>query len=252
MKNMKLVFFEDFDDKLDENIWIPLEISKPANKENQYYLPRNYEVKDSKLILYARKEQYGGKQYTSCRIETRDRLKIKYGRVEIKAKIPFGLGTWPAIWMMGQNIGKVGWPQCGEIDIMEHVGYNPGFINYWIHTGTLNHRVNKQRGGRIYIKDLEKSFHVYALQWSNDYLDIYIDDIRVFTMQKKDYNGENEWPFDQEFYLIFNIAVGGTWGGSHGIDDSIFPQTMEIDYVKIYQLVNDEYHFDQDQERQYL
>ncbi len=254
MKNLKLIFFDDFDGNvLDRSKWNIITEGNPANNEEQYYLPKNVEVRDSKLFLIAKKETYKHKKYTSGRVDTQGLFSLKYGRVEVKAKVPAGIGTWPAAWMLGDSIKKVGWPKCGEIDIMEHVGYNPNFSNFWLHTGLLNHTVNKQRGGRIYVENNLEKFHIYSVEWTNEYLDIYIDQIRVFSLLKRNSDTNDEWPFDQSFFIILNLAIGGTWGESKGIDDESFPQTFEIDYVKAYEFVEiPNKIIDLDQKREFL
>lgn len=252
MKDYKLSFFDDFDGKeLDCKYWNIVEQEHNYNNEDQYYTKDNYYIENSNLVIVAKKEVKGSKLYTSCRINTQDKVSIQYGRIEVKAIIPLGKGTWPAIWMLGDNVKEVGWPRCGEIDIMEHVGYNKGYINYWLHSGNRNHTVNAQKGGRSYLKNLDQ-FHVYALEWGKDYLEIYIDDVRIFKINKKADDTVNEWPFDQPFHLIINLAIGGIWGGSRGIDEEIFPSKMLIDYVKIYEIIDNEEIIDIDSQRKFL
>lgn len=253
-RKYKLVFEDHFDkDKLDENIWTVIHRKDSPNKELQYYKNDNYYLKDSKLVLVAKKEDYEGKNYTSCLINTRGKYTFKYGRIEICAKIPKGRGTWPALWFIGHPETKdVWWPACGEIDLMEHVGYNSNFINCWFHTGSCNHRLNTQRGGRLYVKDVFEKFHIYSLEWTKDFIDIYVDDVRVYSLWRKESDTFMEWPFDHPYSLLMNIAIGGQWGGSRGVDDSIFPVTMEIDYIRYYQFENDEKIVDLDYKREYL
>ena len=254
-RKLKLVFEDHFDNEtLNENIWTVIDRENSPNKEWQYYKSDNYYLRDSKLVLVAKKEKYGNKEYTSCLVNTRDKYTFKYGRIEICAKLPKGRGTWPALWFVGhpEDNEKKWWPMCGEIDLMEHVGYNSNFINCWFHTGSCNHRLNTQRGGRLYVKDIYEKFHVYALEWTKDFIDIYVDDVRIYSLQRKESDTYSEWPFDQPYSLIMNIAIGGQWGGSRGVDDSIFPVTMEIDYVRYYKMENEEKFLDLDQNREYL
>ena len=254
-RKLTLVFEDHFDDEvLNDKVWTVIDRRDSPNKESQYYRKDNYYLKDSKLVLVAKKEDYEGKNYTSCLVNTRDKYTFKYGRIEICAKLPKGRGTWPALWFVGhpEEKEKKWWPMCGEIDLMEHVGYNPNFINCWFHTGTCNHRLNTQRGGRLYVKDIFDKFHVYALEWTKDFIDIYVDDIRIYSLQRKDSDTYGEWPFDHPYSLLMNIAIGGQWGGSRGIDDSIFPVTMEIDYVRYYKMENEEKFLDLDAHREYL
>lgn len=206
-----------------------------GNQELQYYTSRteNAKVSNGNLIITAKKENYSGYSYTSARLVTRSKISWKYGRIEVRANIPAGRGIWPAIWMLPDqwNYGDGGWPDNGEIDIMEYVGFNPGVIY-----GSLHNHTNY--GGNsitqtISISGVEDSFHVFALEWSEEKIDLYVDDSKYFTYYNPNTGWEN-WPFNKEFYLILNIAVGGTWGGQQGVDDSIFPQTFEIDYIRVY------------------
>ncbi len=208
-----------------------------GNNEAQYYTTdsKNIRVENGNLIIEAHKDSLGGKAYTSTRIISKQKGDWLYGRIEVRAKLPKGKGTWPAIWMLSTDWKYGGWPASGEIDIMEHVGYDPGVVHGTIHTEKYNHIKQTQKEGKITIADAMDQFHVYAIDWTKDKIDFFVDDNLYHTVvrgQQDDFNG---WPFDQKFHLIMNIAVGGNWGGKEGIDDSIWPQRMEIDYVRIYQ-----------------
>lgn len=208
-----------------------------GNNEKQFYTrndPDNARVENGVLIIEARKEQMDSSAYTSARLVTRGKHAQRYGRVEVRAKLPSGRGTWPAIWMLPRENQYGGWPRSGEIDIMEHVGYEPDSVFGTVHTEAYNHSIGTQRGGQIYLPDAETAFHTYAIDWTTDQIDFWVDDQKYFTFQNEK-SGSEAWPFDQAFYLILNIAVGGNWGGAQGIDDSIWPQRMEIDYVRFYQ-----------------
>ena len=152
-----------------------------------------------------------------------------------RVRVPAARGTWPAIWTLGTNRAQVGWPACGEIDIMEFVGYEPGVIHANVHTRAYNHARGTGRGDRTKVPDASEAFHVYAVEWHPDRMDFFVDDKRYFTYAKEKNAGADVWPFDQPHYLILNLAIGGAWGGQRGIDDAIFPQWFEIDYVRIYQ-----------------
>jgi len=208
-----------------------------GNNELQYCTDSttNVRVEDGLLIIEARKDSLKGFGYTSTRIISKQKGDWLYGRIEVKAKLPKGLGTWPAIWMLSTDWKYGGWPQSGEIDIMEHVGYDPGVIHGTIHTETYNHMKQTQKEGKITIADAESTFHVYAIDWSENKIDFFVDDTLYHTVTRDSKDTSNEWPFDQRFHLIMNIAVGGNWGGAKGIDDSIWPQRMEVDYVRVYQ-----------------
>lgn len=207
-----------------------------GNNELQYYTnrPENVIVQDGKLVITARKEDYSGNAYTSSRILTRGQGDWLYGRIEVRAKLPEGVGTWPAIWMLPTDWVYGGWPASGEIDIMEHVGFNHGTVHGTIHTEAYNGMDGTQRGGDIYLDDVHTNFHVYTIGWEPDSIFWYVDDTHFFTYPNYG-TGYERWPYDQRFHLIMNIAIGGNWGGIEGVDDSIFPQTLEIDYVRVYQ-----------------
>ncbi|WOO37467.1 family 16 glycosylhydrolase [Anaerocolumna sp. AGMB13020] len=210
-----------------------------GNNELQYYTPGdNAWVEDGKLILEARKAEKEEKEYTSARLITKGKGDWLYGRIDVRAKLPKGLGTWPAIWLLssGQEYGN--WPASGEIDIMEHVGYNQDTIHASIHTQAYYHSINTQKTATKYVKGVSEDFHLYSLIWLPDIIKILIDGEVYFTFKPTDYE-ENpsyrEWPFNKKMYLILNLAVGGNWGGAKGIDSSVYPQRMEIDYVRVYQ-----------------
>lgn len=208
-----------------------------GNNEAQFYTKdnKNIRVENGNLIIEARKDSVGGKAYTSTRIVSKHKGDWLYGRIEVRAKLPQGKGTWPAIWMLSTDWKYGGWPASGEIDIMEHVGYDPGVIHGTIHTEKYNHVKGTQKEGKITIADAMDQFHLYVIDWTEDKIDFFVDDKLYHTVVRDPADDFNGWPFDQKFHLIMNIAVGGNWGGKEGIDDSIWPQRMEIDYVRIYQ-----------------
>ncbi len=209
-----------------------------GNNELQYYTENRQEnarVEDGRLVIEAVKEAYGGRDYTSARLVSRDKGDWLYGRFEIRAKLPAGRGTWPAIWMLSTDWVYGGWPRSGEIDIMEHVGYDMQRIHGTIHTDDFNHTRGTQIGNSILASNVDTEFHVYAMEWRPHRIDIFMDGLRYFTVTDNG-TGVGAWPFDQRFHLLMNIAVGGDWGGAQGVDDSIFPQRMEVDYVRVYSI----------------
>ncbi len=207
-----------------------------GNNELQYYTQyrkENARVENGSLIIEARKEAFEGKKYTSARLVTKTKGDWLYGRIEVRAKLPKGLGTWPAIWMLPTDWKYGGWPNSGEIDIMEHVGYDPNVIVGSTHSLKYYFKIGTQRNKTIRIPDVFATFHTYAVEWYADRIDFFVDETKYFT-SPNDGTTWQEWPFDQRFHLILNIAFGGDWGGSKGIDDSIFPVRMEVDYVRVY------------------
>jgi beta-glucanase (GH16 family) len=208
-----------------------------GNNELQFYTndPKNIRVEGGHLIIEAHKEKKENKSYTSTRIISKSKGDWLYGRIEVKAKLPQGKGTWPAIWMLSTDWKYGGWPESGEIDIMEHVGYDPGVIHGTIHTEAYNHMKQTQKEGKITITDCQDNFHLYTIEWTKDKIDFFVDDQLYHTVTRDPEDAYKEWPFDQRFHLIMNIAVGGNWGGAQGVDESIWPQKMEIDYVRVYQ-----------------
>lgn len=210
-----------------------------GNNELQYYTAKrteNARVKNGKLIIEARKEDYQGKSYTSARLSTQGKQAWKYGRIEALAKLPKGVGTWPAIWMLGNNISTSNWPTCGEIDIMEHVGFDENVIHGTLHTEAYNHGKHTEKGDTLRVSNVTSGFHLYAVEWTASQIDFLVDNQKFYSVRKADLgNTEAQWPFDQSFFLILNVAVGGKWGGRQGIDERIWPQRMEVDYVRVYQ-----------------
>lgn len=208
-----------------------------GNNEDQFYTEKrneNAEVADGKLFIHALKEDYEGKKYTSARLITKGKGDWLYGKFEISAKLPKGRGMWPAIWMLPTDWEYGGWPASGEIDIMENVGYMPDTILASSHTKTYNHSISTQRSGNIHIPTCYDEFHVYQLEWEPEEYRVYVDNKHFFTFRNEG-TGPNEWPYDKRFHLLLNVAIGGNWGGLKGIDESVFPQTMEVDYVRVYQ-----------------
>jgi len=209
-----------------------------GNNEEQFYTEarlENARVNGGVLTITARKEAYEeGFDYTSARLRTKSKGDWLYGRVEVMAKLPDGRGMWPAIWMLPTDWAYGNWPASGEIDIMENVGYDPWVIVASVHTETYNHMIGTQKNATITVEDCYTDFHVYALEWEKDEIRVYVDDTHYFTF-KNEGTGYREWPFNQRFHLLLNVAVGGNWGGAQGIDDTIFPRSMVVDYVRVYQ-----------------
>jgi beta-glucanase (GH16 family) len=207
-----------------------------GNNELQYYTnasTNNARVANGILTIEARKESIGGNAYSSARLVTKGKLEFQYGKIEIRAKLPYGRGTWPALWMLGAN-NNYTWPNDGEIDIMEHVGYDLGNVYGTIHTKSYNHTLGTQRSANTFLADCHQAFHVYSLDWSSQKIVIAVDGINFFTFTNEN-TGYDTWPFNNKMFLLLNIAVGGSWGGIQGVDNTIFPAKMEVDYVRVYQ-----------------
>lgn len=209
-----------------------------GNQELQYYTDRleNARVENGELVIEARKENFGGNQYTSCRLVTRGKAEWRYGRFEVRAKLPQGLGTWPAIWMLAakQHYGDQYWPHNGEIDIMEHVGFDPGIVHASVHTKAFYHSIGTQKTAKIPVPTAIADFHTYRIDWTTDTIRAFVDDQPYFIFAN-DGQGWEHWPFDQPFYLLLNIAFGGSWGAAQGVDPGVLPQRMEVDWVRVYQ-----------------
>jgi beta-glucanase (GH16 family) len=236
-KSWQLVWQDEFDGPgLDtanwtHNVWPP----RKVNDEDQAYTARakNVRVEDGHLVIEAHREDYEGAAYTSGRIHTSGKADFLYGRFEVRARLPRGQGTWPAIWMLPSD-PMVYATSCSNDAIMEHVGYQMNHIHGTVHTRAYYWRMWEQRKGRIVIDDAADAFHIYAAEWSPERIDIFVDDSLYFTYVNE-HKSWREWPFDQPFNLILNIAVGGAWGRAGGpIDDSIFPQRMLVDYARVF------------------
>ncbi len=256
----KLVWSDEFDvdGAPDPDNWnIEEWPARKVNDEDQAYTSRekNVRVRDGMLEIEAHVEDYDEAKYTSGRIQSSGKADFLYGRFEIRAKLPRGQGTWPALWMLPSdpftyatkcggdtdwqgNADCDAWPNSGEIDIMEHVGYQMDHVHGTVHTKAYYWQTWEQRKGRILLDSVDEQFHVYALDWSPERIDAYVDDVLYFTYINEGKDWE-EWPFDHPFHLILNIAVGGAWGRAGGpIDDSVFPQQMIVDWVRVYQKSN--------------
>ena len=225
------------------------------NRESQYYTKErkeNARVEDGCLVIEARKEDWPNPdyragaesrrpqrsrekaEYTSASLITKGKESWTCGRIEVRAKLPSGRGVWPAIWMLGTNIRDVGWPRCGEVDIMEYVGFDPNTVHANVHMAKYNHTKGTGKGSKIETDKPYESFHTYAVEWTPEKMDFFFDENKYFTFSNE-HTGVDAWPFDQPMYLILNLAIGGSWGGQKGIDESIFPQKFLIDYVRVYQ-----------------
>jgi beta-glucanase (GH16 family) len=210
-----------------------------GNNELQYYTnsTNNAVVSNGKLVITARKESFNGSNYTSARLVTRNKGDFLNGRVEVRAKLPSGRGTWPAIWMLPTDWEYGSWPNSGEIDIMEHVGYDPNRVHFSVHTEAYNHTKNTQKSNNRIIPTAMTEFHTYRMDWTPYAVRGYYDDQFMFEFVNEG-KGSAVWPFDKKFHLLLNFAVGGNWGGVNGVDDTVFPAAFEIDYVRVYKMID--------------
>jgi beta-glucanase (GH16 family) len=237
-----LTFREEYDGPagtgIDTSKWTPVNRGDGfGNNELQFYTPRSENVRmdgDGSLIIEVLEENYMGRMYTSTRLESIGKFEQTYGRFEIRARLPFGQGIWPAFWLLGNDIGEVSWPQCGEIDIMEHVGRTPS-TNY----GSLHgpgysggNPLSQQYmlpGGARFADD----FHEYAVEWERDVVRWYVDGNLYHTRTPDDVPQGGEWVYDHPFYMVLNVAVGGPFPGNPD-DTTTFPQRLLVDYVRVY------------------
>jgi len=248
----KLIWADEFNYKgLPDSTKWDYEFGFIRNQEMQYYTKNRLEnarVEDGKLIIEGRKEPFKNPnyktdsknwmenreyaQYTSASIITLNKMQWQYGRIEIRAKLPHGKGVWPAIWALGVNMSEVGWPLCGEIDIMEFVGHDPDKVYATVHYGIGDKGKHKSKGGNIKTKAPYNDFHVYVMEWDKNKIDFFFDNTKYFTFNLDEAQDNAGEQFRKPFYLLMNLALGGAWGRE--IDDSIFPQKYLIDYVRVY------------------
>ena len=256
----QLVWSDEFDyegkpnpEKWSYDIWPVAKV----NEEDQTYTDRleNVYVKDGKLHITALREDFNDAKYTSGRIHSQGKGDFLYGRAEIKAKLPKGQGSWAAIWMLPSDPYRYSttckpnedwqgsatcdaWPNSGEIDIMEHVGYDMQTIHGTVHNEAYYWAKWEQRKAAFEGVNVDSEFHVYSLEWTPESITIFFDDTPYFHYINEG-EGWRSWPYDHPYHIILNLAVGGMWGRAGGpINDSIFPATMEVDYVRIYQSKN--------------
>jgi beta-glucanase (GH16 family) len=235
----QLVMQDEFDTNgsLDQSLW-SYNIGKGTNgwgnNELQYYTdrPENIIVENGMLKITAREELYLGTSYTSARILTKGKYEKKYGRIEARIKLPWGKGLWPAFWMIGANSDTVIWPQCGEIDIMEYLGNQPTKVFGSVHGPGYSGGNSVSQTFTLQSDRFDTDFHIFGIEWGENYINYYVDDVLYNQITPADVTGE--WVFNQPFYIILNIAVGGNLPGSPN-NDTVFPQTMLVDYIRVYE-----------------
>ena len=254
--NWQLIWSDEFDrdgainsENWSINIWP----ARKVNSEDQTYTERtkNLRVENGLLVIEAHKEKFRDAEYTSARIHTEGKLDLLYGKIEVSARLPEGQGTWPAIWMLPSNPFQFAttcapdddwqgsrtcdaWPNSGEIDIMEHVGYDPNIVHGTVHTKSNYWKNWNQHKGSIQLQDVHKQFYRYGLIWTADSITTTVNDIPYFTYNRSS-DDWKQWPFSHPFNIILNLAIGGDWGRAGGpIDNSVFPLRLEVDYVRVY------------------
>lgn len=238
---MTLVWADEFQgSQVNGNNWT-FEIGNGSggwgNNELQYYKSQNTAIESGEyLVITAKEEPANGFNYTSSRMITKDKQEFRYGRVDIRAALPQGQGLWPALWMLGANIDQVSWPACGEIDIMELVGHAPNQIHGTVHYGTSfgNHQFN---GGSSLTPNgglFADNFHVFSIIWEENSIQFLLDDQVYYDVDPSEMQGGQPYPFNQDFFFVFNVAVGGNWPGSPD-GSTVFPQRMVVDYIRVFQ-----------------
>jgi beta-glucanase (GH16 family) len=204
-----------------------------GNNELQFYTDRaeNVKVQNGYLLITAKKEEYQGSSYTSARLTTKALFDQKYGRFEARIRLPFGQGMWPAFWLLGANIDEVGWPKCGEIDIMEYRGQEPTIALGTVHGPGYSGAESISKSYNLLNDRFDTGFHVFGIEWGPEYINYYIDDVLYNQITPADVSGD--WVFNHPFYIVLNLAVGGNFVGTPN-SETVFPQTMLVDYVRVY------------------
>jgi beta-glucanase (GH16 family) len=230
-----LSFSDEFDvsGTPDPSVWAFEEGPWPYNDELETYTRDNAFIQDGMLFIEARKEERDGCGYTSARLCTADKVQAAYGYYEVRAAVPTGRGVWSAIWMLPSDTRYGGYLSSGEIDLMENVGYKPDTVYASLHTAANNSVKGNAITGEAKVQNPE-DFHIYSLLWEENRMRMYVDGREYLRYQRPQKGNCRVWPFDLPFYLICNVAVGGSWGGKEGIDAEAFPQCMRIDYFRYY------------------
>jgi hypothetical protein len=234
----RLVWQDEFNgSEVDQGKWsAEQQKSGWVNNELQSYAGfrrENVRVENGQLIIEGRRDYHEGSEYSSARIHTRFKASWTYGRMEARMLPPAGWGTWPAFWLLPEDQSR-GWPAYGEIDVMEHVGYDRNVVHATTHSTAYNWKSGVQRTARINVPGAVDGYHLYAVEWFGDRIEAYVDGVKYFTSVNNG-QGENHWPFNKPFHLIFNLAIGGDWGGAQGVDPNVWPQQLKVDYVRVYQ-----------------
>lgn len=238
----KLLWSDEFDYTGEPNpeYW-SYEVGRVRNNELQYYTDNrreNARVEGGNLVIEARKESYEGASYTAANVISKDKYEFKYGRLEFRAKFTAAKGSWSALWTMGHDFPENNWPRNGEMDVMENIGFQPNEVFQAVHAGPNwwdKEEKQKYSHGTFYKNKFDTSkYNTYAIEWTDKKIDFFVNDDKHFTHNR--IAGEDfKWPFAKDHYILMNIAVGGDWGGQQGVDDSAFPHSMQVDYVRVYE-----------------
>ncbi|WP_374764205.1 glycoside hydrolase family 16 protein [Yunchengibacter salinarum] len=239
-EKLRLILWDDFTgERLDPAVWraetgdgCP-DLCGFGNDEAQTYADTadTLRLDGGHLVL----EAHDGPVIRSAKVTTAGRLSVRYGRIAVRAKLPTGRGTWPAIWMLPEKNTYGPWPRSGEIDIMEHVGFDPGRVHGTIHTAAYNHKRGTEKGASVLVPDAARAFHTYSVDWTPQAIVWKVDGTPYHRFEKQPGDGPDQWPFDRRFHLILNLAIGGQWGGREGVDRTALPARMVIDWVKVWQ-----------------
>jgi beta-glucanase (GH16 family) len=236
----KLVWHDEFDsDAIDSANWTyDIGGGGWGNGEAEFYTARseNARLENGMLVIEARQEKYEGSYYTSARLKTQGLQSFQYGLIEARLQVPSGAGLWPAFWMLGTSFDGTNWPDCGEIDIMEYVGREPDLIMGTAHGPGYSGALGLSRWNRQ-TYDIADEFHTYAIEWQEGQISWYYDGEEYYTLTRADV-GNREWVFNQPFFIILNLAVGGQLAGMIS-PDTVFPAQLQVAYVRVFQAVGD-------------
>lgn len=232
MKNV--IFYEDFSsNKLNEKFWNIADSNRWANKEKQAYTNRDINVElDNELIIHGLKENYNKRRYTSGRINTKGKFEFQYGLIEVVAKIPTAVGSWPAIWLLGNDISEKGWPLCGEIDIMEHCGIRLNELFFSLHTKATNHIIGNQDTYVQSFPNITNDYHKFSCLWEEDKIIWFVDDVEIYCINRPNEFNELNWPCNKKYFIILNLAIGGSFCNNI-INDEDFPCEFRIKNIKV-------------------
>jgi beta-glucanase (GH16 family) len=232
----ELVWHDEFDGPaIDRSRWTFDQGGLWSNGELQFYTdrPANARSENGQLVLEARREEYGGNEFTSARLKTAGLAAFRYGRIEARMQVPAGQGLWPAFWMLGESFPRAAWPGCAEIDIVEVLGREPATAHATVHGARFHGAAGITGAYTLPRGSLADAPHVFAIEWEPGVIRWYVDDVLYHTVTPRDLPDPAEWPFDKPFFIILNLAVGGNWPGDP-VASTPFPAQLRVDYVRVY------------------